>query len=702
MTRVFPKPIAAATTAVIIMASLLLASMIVVVAQDTTPPEVLSHFPYERQSGMSLDVTLYVNFSEPMNLANLSWAIDPFVNLNGNLIGTTLILTHVNPFNMSTKYTVTVNGSDLAGNWLDGDYDGVGGESYSFIFWTDCGGPCIIETLPADGDVEIPTDMQVIVYFSNFTGPSVTITITPYAGPYSQTWFNGLFDQRILYIQHADFQYCENYTVEIIDGSLVPGPVPNPWSFTTFGCEPVIVDIDPPQVNAQLDAQIKVDFSRSMNVSATTWTLEPLVTLNSSWHRENKTLELNHTEKFRPCWTYNLTIAGEDANGNPLVPGSIPNPYEFHTICTHPRVTGRLPLPFTPNAPLDAPIIITFSETMDNKSVEDSFSYTDGITRFTISAGTVSWDDNVTVFTYTPSIPYQKQTAYTVLLNSSIAKGLGENHLDGNQNNIEEFSPIDDVSWQFTTMTSSDVTPPQVTTTQPADGARNVSRDVTVVVIFSEAMNKFSVESSSVIVVLEGTTAYGLPYDFYWPNNATVQFHIIPMLEYATQYTVRIMGTVSDLVGNQMGTEYSWSFTVEYWRGNVYGRVIDADDGTPVVNAMVTLNGIQTVTDANGNFTLNNVQQGTYTLNVSKNGYDQNSTVFNIGPEQRNLGAIVLRKTPPSQASDGLWIVILLLLTFLIVFFVILFLISRRRRGMQPTRFEEWKGEVAVVERDQE
>ena len=68
-------------------------------------------------------------------------------------------------------------------------------------------------------------------------------------------------------------------------------------------------------------------------------------------------------------------------------------------------------------------------------------------------------------------------------------------------------------------------------------------------------------------------------------------------------------------------TEVS-DYVTDYVRpGSIAGEVKDAD-GNPISGATVRLNStVSTTTDANGNFVFNDVVPGTYTINVSKEGY---------------------------------------------------------------------------------
>ena len=673
--------------------SLLLASAAVVKGLDTLPPWVVTYSPLDGAINVPLDEPLYVNFSEPMDMLSVTADIVPSVPLfPAWALEVSLVLTHTTPFVECTRYDVTVNGRDQAGNPLDGNHDGVGGDPFTWHFTTVCSGLAIIETIPRDGETNVPLDQPIIMTFSAPMNTAlVTVSVLPLL-TFTSAWSNG---NTILTLTHtALFSTCTVYRVTIAAPGLVPGPVPNPWSFTTTGCAPVITSISPPQTNAPIDAAIQVEFSTTMNNATVTWSLNRTLSLTPSWNPDNTTLNLAHSEKFLPCTAYSFSITGKDMFGQTLTNGSVPMPYNFTTVCTYPKLLSTSPAPAQINVALDDPIVVTFSESMYNRSVEDSFSYNDGVTFYTKTDGTSTWNQDNTVFTFSPSSPYRRLITYTVKLNSSIARGLGNNYLDGNKNGNPENSPTDDVVWQFTTVQFVDTVPPHVQSTSPDGGAGDVPRDVSVVVVFSEAMNKLSVQTA--ISVSDGRTAL----DPVWDNNSTVRFGLTPPLIFGTQYTITVRSTASDLVGNPMLSDYSWWFVTVNWRGDVTGRVVDDADSAPIANATVVFNGVQTLTDMNGNFTLRNVMAGNYVLNVSKEGYELDSSLHSVGPGLQDLGIIRLHKTPqPLGTEVPLGVILGTVLVVVLVMIVLLFLLSRRRRKIQPTKFEEWKGEVAEVER---
>jgi uncharacterized repeat protein (TIGR01451 family) len=96
--------------------------------------------------------------------------------------------------------------------------------------------PFILGTYPAHGDSNVPITASLVISFSEpmITG-TLVYTVTPEAGGWTEAWSQG---DTVVTLGHSNLAYSETYTVTVmasdLDGiALVPGPVPNPWSFTT-------------------------------------------------------------------------------------------------------------------------------------------------------------------------------------------------------------------------------------------------------------------------------------------------------------------------------------------------------------------------------------------------------------------------------------------------------------------------------------
>ena len=56
-------------------------------------------------------------------------------------------------------------------------------------------------------------------------------------------------------------------------------------------------------------------------------------------------------------------------------------------------------------------------------------------------------------------------------------------------------------------------------------------------------------------------------------------------------------------------------------RANLYGKVSDAATGQAIAGVLVALDGMQTQTDAQGNYIFTDLEPGSYILTFEKEGY---------------------------------------------------------------------------------
>ncbi len=224
---------------------------------------------------------------------------------------------------------------------------------------------------------------------------------------------------------------------------------------------------------------------------------------------------------------------------------------------TPPQTTLTYPLDDTTDVNLDIDIEITFNEAMDKTTTEQAFSITPNV------AGNLSWLGNKLIFTTSQNL--SEGTTYQVTI-SSDARDLAGNTLDGNENGVEDGSPSDDFSFDFTTL----LIPPVVESVSPQHDSRNVPTDTSIVINFSKRMEKEPTKNA--FSYTDGTAVNGL---VTWSNDdKTMTFSSFTKLDFEKTYTVTIAHTAEDtdggsLDGDEDGIEgedpeddYSWSFTI--------------------------------------------------------------------------------------------------------------------------------------------
>jgi thermitase len=86
--------------------------------------------------------------------------------------------------------------------------------------------------------------------------------------------------------------------------------------------------------------------------------------------------------------------------------------------------------------------------------------------------------------------------------------------------------------------------------------------------------------------------------------------------------------TVDVLSGNSVIADFSLSQIIV--AGSITGSVTDAEDGSPIVGAMVSDGTRTAITDASGQYTIADVAAGSYEVTASKEGYESSSSTVDV------------------------------------------------------------------------
>jgi hypothetical protein len=219
---------------------------------------------------------------------------------------------------------------------------------------------------------------------------------------------------------------------------------------------------------------------------------------------------------------------------------------------TAPEVVDQSPAPGASGVNVSTAVTATFSEDLDPATVDAStFELRDGGGTL-LSAG-VSYDGATRTAVLVADSLLLPSSVYTVTLVGG-AGGLAD--LAGN--------PLaGDVSWTFTTQ-SVDTTAPTVTSQAPAPAASGVALTVAVTAAFDEPLDPASVNSAT----FELRDAGGTPVTATISYNDTTRTAVLspsPQLLPSTTYTATLQGgagsSITDVVGNPLAADVSWSFT---------------------------------------------------------------------------------------------------------------------------------------------
>src|SRR5262245_33823744 len=237
---------------------------------------------------------------------------------------------------------------------------------------------------------------------------------------------------------------------------------------------------------------------------------------------------------------------------------------------TPPTVTSFSPVDGAINVIQFANVIVTFSEAMDLRTVNNSTVELRDPSG-ALTQATVSPDASSRIFTFDPTAPLAEGTKYT-----AVVKGgdTGVKDLSGN--------PLAaDLTWSFTT-----VTPPRVLSVTPAQAATNISLDVTPAATFSQTLDPTTVNSST--VALTDETAMPVNSKILYVRSVG-RILVVPdePLQFGQTYTMTLKGgpdgpRITNLVGAPLTSDYTWSFTTVFRDANPCASV--SFNVTPRIN----------------------------------------------------------------------------------------------------------------------
>jgi hypothetical protein len=203
-------------------------------------------------------------------------------------------------------------------------------------------------------------------------------------------------------------------------------------------------------------------------------------------------------------------------------------------INTCPAVVSTDPANGATNVATNKKITATFNKEMDPATIN--------LTTFLLRKGTEPVAGQVTysgtTAMFTPAVPLAANTVYTGTITTG-AKDPGRNALPVNY------------EWSFNTGNI-----PTVVSTDPADGVSGVMLDKIITATFSTTMDPSTITSSTYIIkhgttVIPGVVTYAGMTATFTPNDP---------LTTNTVYTGIITKAVTDIAGNAMAADYTWSF----------------------------------------------------------------------------------------------------------------------------------------------
>lgn len=548
------------------------------VGHDETVPTVVSTMPADAAVAVPLDVAVEATFSERMDRTTIGEGTLLLRDASATLVGGvvyydsdtfTASLVPATDLVAGAAYTATVTtgATDRSGNPLAADY--------VWTFTTDGSGldvtpPTVILTDPADLAAAVPLRAHVEVTFSEamapltVSGSSLDValadgTLVPGAVYYNAPTHLATFVPDAPLVADEVYTGSVNTTVTDLAGNALASDYV--WSFTTDDSSidvtpPTVIDTDPAdlQVAVALDSVVAITFSEAMDSLSVNGSTVELFAPDASPVAGTVYYDaMAHIATFVPDadleagGTYEgiVTTGVDDLSGNAMTADYV---WSFTTDSssidvTPPTITAVDPVNLSVDVAVGTLVTATFSEAMDPATL-DSATFELVAPDLSVVPATVFYDVPTWTATLVPDEVLLSESTYTAKVSTGVA-------------DVSGMSMVSNYSWSFTT---ADVTAPMVILTMPEDVAIDVAVDTVVEFTFDEDMDELTITTANFEVVApDGSSVAGvLTYDALTRVGTFVPD--VDLFDGET-YIATVTTDATDLAGNPLEYDYSWSFT---------------------------------------------------------------------------------------------------------------------------------------------
>jgi hypothetical protein len=203
---------------------------------------------------------------------------------------------------------------------------------------------------------------------------------------------------------------------------------------------------------------------------------------------------------------------------------------------------------------LNAPVVASFSQSLNQATVNGSNFYVDGPNGRVSGALTLSsgYNGPNTVVTFRPSVALAPYSSYYLYIGTGIQSASGNPLLST-------------YGGSFSTAGSADGVAPTVTRTNPADSITGVPVNSIIRVEFNESMEPSTINPATFLVTAGGASLQGKigVTEGIYGKNTVAYFISDQLMPGDTQVTVTLDAGIKDEAGNVLGTSASFTFTTQ-------------------------------------------------------------------------------------------------------------------------------------------
>lgn len=505
-----------------------------------TPPIINSTIPTNDDIDVAVNSQIEIHFSKSMDRTQTQSALTivpattPSFTWQNN--DSSMLIGFAEPLAAGTIYQINLstNTADKTGLKLE--------QAYSFSFTTAAPAtpdPTSLESYePADSSTPVDTFAPVVLRFSQPINQStLAFEISPtVTGDYTTTWNDAGTEASINF--NSGYGSGISYTFSLLDttqdiyGQSLSDSTPISFTSVTYAAARLLTVV-PASGTSDLDPDSVFDltFDRAMNTAnvESAISISPITAANYQWFDGDTRLRITPAARLALATSYQLSLpnTAKAADNSELLTS-----YQI-SWKTAPQfqVSETIPINNTAGLPLRPSIEIRFNNSVDVSTLALSW--------LPAPAGyTTTWSENNTLLTLLPDADLLESENYRIVV--------GQNTKD-----IYGTTLASDYPLNFTT---GAVTPPTVSSTQPAAGLFDVAVDEQIRIVFSKTMNK-TLTQQAISIAPETTPAYS------WENgDTTLLIDVGGNLGYDASYQITIGTGATDKYGLSLAQAYLLSF----------------------------------------------------------------------------------------------------------------------------------------------
>jgi Ice-binding-like/Bacterial Ig-like domain len=552
-----------------------LASLLVVFVagcgQETVSvPSVVSTIPANGASGVAITSPISATFSMAMTPSTLSAASFTVTGPGGTAVagavtysGVTAVFTPTADLSYDSLYTgtITTGAKDLGGTPLIA--------SYVWSFTTVTPPPLVVSTVPANGATGVPLSQILSATFNEavdcttltsatfaVTGPGATIT----AGSVSCSGNVATFTPGAQLAANSLYTATISTGVKSLPGIPLAGNYV--WSFRTAlaAGAPLVISTVP--INGATGVPINQALIATFSVAMNAATIDPAtftvtgpggvaVSGVVAYISAGSVAKFTPAENLAPSTVYTATITtgAEDLESIALSRNYV---WKFTTAASAllgpPTVISTIPSNTATDVPTNQTVSATFSKAMDPASI-NSTTFTLTGPGVTAVSGLVVYAAVGNTLTFSPTANLAPGTLFTATITTG-AQDLAGVALASNY------------VWTFTTGTLAATIPPELVSTNPANGAAGVPLSQAVSATFSAAMNPLTISTATFKLTDAGGTAVDGTVSYDAMDFIATFTPALPLTANTT-YAATVTNGATDLDGNPLGTTGApnpWTF----------------------------------------------------------------------------------------------------------------------------------------------